>query len=219
MAKVSEKLPEFPGFSVCYDPSEKPFFVSNVLEDLRRIISKPIGKKLLDDINDARPRVRSVSETASEGIRDIVFVDGINVVMTPTTMTFIQKGYKMGYTGKGTEKSLQPSTHALHNIDGCTFYPTGGSCAEAGDIMAAGSGGCVSVMKYTNAQIMTAKGEATVSFLVLAHELIHSLHHVTGTRKDEGEELWTTGIGIYKDEPMSENAFRAAFGIALRTAY
>lgn len=74
-------------------------------------------------------------------------------------------------------------------------------------------------MKYTNAQIVTSKGEATQSFIVLAHELIHSLHHVTGTRRDTDEELWTTGLGKYSDEPMSENKIRDQFGIKLREAY
>jgi hypothetical protein len=74
-------------------------------------------------------------------------------------------------------------------------------------------------MKYTNAQILTGKGEATHSFVVLAHELIHSLHHVTGTRRDNGEEDWTTGIGAFVDEAMSENAFRKAFGLKLREKY
>ena len=37
MSTTRAKLPEFPGFPVQYDPKQKPFFVSNVLEDLRRI--------------------------------------------------------------------------------------------------------------------------------------------------------------------------------------
>ena len=44
-------------------------------------------------------------------------------------------------------------------------------------------------------------------------------HHVTGTRRDNDEEQWTTGIGVYADNPMSENAFRAAFGLRLREMY
>jgi hypothetical protein len=44
------------------------------------------------------------------------------------------------------------------------------------------------------------------------------LHHVTGTiHKDE--ELVTSGIGQYADLPMTENAFRKAFGIKLRVEY
>ncbi len=220
MGAVTKKLPDFPGFAVQYDPSKSPFFISMVLEDLRHIASKPIGKKLLTDIAAARPRARAASKTSNEEARAIKFSKGINVVMVPTTMSYTQSGYKMGFTGVGMEKALQPSTQKAHNIDGCPYYPAGGSCAEAGDIIAAGNGtGSVSIMKYTNAQIMTSKGEATYSFIVLAHELIHSLHHVTGTRRDNEEELWTTGIGKYSNEAMTENAIRAAFGLKLREAY
>jgi hypothetical protein len=220
MPIVSNKLPEFPGFAVRYDPNTKPFFQSMVLEDLRRIKSKDIGKKLLEDIAAARPRARAAPANANAEARAIVFEAGINVVMVPTSMEYTQSGFKMAFTGVGVEKSLKPSTAASHNIADCPYHPAGGSCAEAADITAAGDGtGTVSIMKYTNAQILTGKGEATQSFIVLAHELIHSYHHVTGTRRDNGEEDWTTGIGVYAAEPMTENAVRAAFGLKLREKY
>jgi hypothetical protein len=220
MPIVSNKLPEFPGFAVRYDSSAKPFFQSMVLEDLRRINSKPIGKKLLEDIAAARPKARAASANANAAAKEIVFEAGVNVVMVPTSMEYTQSGYKMAFTGVGVEKSLKPSTAASHNVKGCPYHPAGGSCAEAADITAAGDGtGTVSIMKYTNAQILTGKGEATHSFIVLAHELIHSYHHVTGTRRYNGEEDWTTGIGVYAAEPMTENAVRAAFGLKLREKY
>lgn len=220
MALIRQPLAGFPGFALFYDPMQKPFFQKNVLDDMRQIASQPIGKDLLALIAAARPAVRTVSRTANESIRTIAFSQGVNVVITPTTMTYTQSSYKMGYLPQSTVRTLQDSKHRKHNLDGCTFYPTGGCCAEPADIVAAGDGrGCVSVMKYTNAQIMTAKGERAFSFIVLAHELIHSLHHVTGTRKDTGEEQWTTGMGEFAHEPMSENAFRAAFSIPLRQRY
>jgi len=221
MPVVNQKLPEFPGFAVQYDPSAKPFFVSMVLEDMRKIASKDLGKTLLKSIADATPRARQAAASANEAARAIIFNEGVNVVIVPTSMTYIQTGYKMGFTpGSGMQKSMLPSTHAAHNVPGCPYYPSGGSVAEAADISAAGDGtGTVSIMKYTNAQIVTAKGEATLPYIVLAHELIHSLHHVTGTRRDHGEEDWTTGIGLFSDNPMSENAFRKAFGIKPREKY
>lgn len=220
MAIVSNKIPEFPGFAVRYDPSAKPFFQSMVIEDLRRIASKPIGVKLLADIAAARPRARAAGAASNAEAKAVVFKAGVNVVMVPTSMEYTQSGMKMAFTGVGIEKSLKPSTAASHNLKDCPYHPAGGSCAEAADITAAGDGtGTVSIMKYTNAQILTGKGEATHSFVVLAHELIHSLHHVSGTRRDHGEEDWTTGIGAFVDEPMSENAFRKAFGLKLREKY
>ncbi len=218
---LQKKLPEFPGFSIEYDPSQKPFFEGNVIEDLRRIASCDLGKTLLKDIAAARPRSRKASNTSSAEIKAVDFPNGINVVVVPTSTQFTQSGFKMGFfDGGGMEKRLVASDARSHNVPGCPFHIAGGSCAMAVDLMAAGDGtGCVSIMKYTNAQIITGKGEATHSFLVLAHELIHSLHHVTGTRKDKDEENWTTGLGIYADNPMSENAFRKVFGIKLREQY
>ena len=220
MAVVSNKIPEFAGFAVRYDPNAKPFFQSTVLEDLRRIASKPIGAKLLADIAAAQPRARAAAAISSDEVKAVVFDVGVNVVMVPTSMEYTQSGMKMASTGVGVEKSLKPSTAASHNVPGCPYHPAGGSCAVAADIIAAGNGtGTVSVMRYTNAQILTGKGEATHSFIVLAHELIHSFHHLSGTRRDHGEEEWTTGLGAFVDEPLSENAFRKAFGMKLREKY
>ena len=72
----------------------------------------------------------------------------------------------------------------------------------------------------SNAQIITSKGEEAHPYIVLAHELIHSLHCLEGTKVDSAdEELSTTGLGKFADNPMTENKFRAAFGLALRTQY
>lgn len=216
-------LPEFPGFSIEYDPFKKPFFESNVIEDLRRIASCDLGKTLLKDIAAARPRSRKASDNLSKEIQAVWIPNGVNVVVVPTSVVFTQSGFKMGYNPKGPwseEKMLVASDAEPHNIAGCPYHIDGGSNAAAVDNEAAGNGtGSVSIMRFTNAQIITRKGEATLSFVVLAHELIHSLHHVTGTIKRQGEEEWTAGLGQYADNPMSENAFRTVFGIKLRERY
>jgi hypothetical protein len=219
MGTYLQKMMEFPGFGLHFDSDANPFFRSMVLEDMRRIASKPIGQQLLADIAAARPRSRTVTN-GSEDLRAITFPDGVNVMITPTSIQYIQSGYKAAFTGSGMDKTLVASNHPAHNLAGCASYPVGGSQALAGNTMAAGDGsGSVSVMRYTNAQVLTSKGETTHSFIVLAHELIHSLHHVTGTRKDDVEEQWTSGLGMFRDEPMSENKVRAAFGLPPRTAY
>ncbi len=220
MSAVNSKLPDFPGFAVQYNPKDKPYFRSMVVEDLRRIATKEIGRELLKRIANARPRARSARANASAELKAIKFSKGINVVVIPSAVQFTQSGQKMAYTGVGMQQSLQPSAAAHHNIEGCPFHIAGGSSAEAVDPTADSDGtGTVSLMRYTNAQIITSKGESTSSFIVLAHELIHSLHHVTGTTKNDGEELWTTGLGIYSNELMSENAFRKMFGLAPRVDY
>jgi len=216
-------LPEFPGFSIEYDPAKKPFFESNLIEDLRRIASCDLGKTLLKDIAAARPRCRKASDNLSKELQAVWIPNDINVVVVPTSAVFTQSGFKMGFDRSAEwseEKILVASDAQSHNIPGCPFHIAGGSNAAAVDNVAAGNGtGSVSIMRFTNAQIITGKGEATRSFVVLAHELIHSLHHVTGTVKSQGEEEWTTGLGQYADNPMSENAFRTVFGIKLRERY
>lgn len=218
MASVNNIIPEFPGFAVQYDPAEKPFFAAQLVEDLRRIASKDIGKQLLESIADAKPRVRTPTRLTSLECAAVIFADSVNVVAVPVSRVFTQSGFKAAVVNK--LQTLVASDAKHHNVEGCPFHAVGGSQAISYDATAAGNGtGSVSVMKYTNAQVTTSRGETTYSFMVLAHELIHSLHHVTGTRRDNDEELWTTGIGVYADNPMSENAFRAAFGLRLREMY
>jgi hypothetical protein len=65
------------------------------------------------------------------------------------------------------------------------------------------------------------------AFVGLAHELIHALHMVHGlqiysTNDADGlaiNEATVVGLGVFKDEPFTENAIRHEHGIALRTQY
>jgi hypothetical protein len=227
VADVNVVLPEFPGFAVQYDPAVKPYFHANVVQDMRIIASRPIGVDLLGRIAKATPRTRTARASQSEYKRSIIFPDGVNVVVVPSAMGYVQGGYKMDFgVGSDIKNAMVKSTNALHNLltrEGkpCRFHTgEGGSAAEAlGDGDTDGTG-TISLMKYTNAQILTGKGEHTHSFIVLAHELIHSYHHVCGIKNKSGkEEQWTTGIGEFQDAPMSENAFRDAFGIGRRNNY
>ena len=71
-----------------------------------------------------------------------------------------------------------------------------------------------------SSSFITNRGEPADPFIVLAHELIHALHFLQGIQIDgQDEERWTTGIGIYERNPMSENAFRSQFGLPLRVNY
>jgi hypothetical protein len=216
MAIYPQKLAEFPGFGLYFDPEASPYFRTMVTDDLRKIKSKSIGAGLLVLIAGARPRFRTIENGPPEACA-ISFPDGVNVMFTPTSMAFMQSGYRKSVNG------LVASKKPAHNPDGCPFYPSNGGqgCrAVAGNVKAAEDGsGCVSLLHYTNAQCLTAKGETTHSFIVLAHELIHSLNQLYGRKHPKDEELRTTGLGIYKDEERSENKFRAAFGLPLRIDY
>jgi hypothetical protein len=202
MAEKTAALKGYPGFGTQYDENEKPFFVKILQESLDKIASCDLGKSLLKDIADANPASRSD------------FPDGINIMCKPTSVEYTQSGYvDMG----GTMYKKKDDS-----FDGeCRFYKRrGGSHNVNVDNSKAENGqGTVCKMFYTNAQIMTGKGEPTLPFIVLAHELIHSYNGLYGCRHPSEEEERTTGLGKWKDEKYSENAFRAAFKIALREEY
>lgn len=213
MAEILEVLPDFPGFAVKYDTSKKPFFRPTVVETLRKLKEVAAGKALLSAIAAATPAVRGD------------FPVSINVICVPTSIEFTQSGYKRdGFYGDGgvyTPTGMSPSPNPNFAPVGCPFWLAGGSSNNSIDKTAATNTlGSVCYMNFTNAQIMTRKGEPSAAYIVLAHELIHSLHSLQGITMDgKGEELWTTGIGEYADNPMSENAFRRQFGLPLRNAY
>jgi Effector protein len=73
-------------------------------------------------------------------------------------------------------------------------------------------------------------GVTTPTWLALAHELIHALHHLSGTTYREKvttpggqevkrEEMFTTGLGPYQNTRMSENAIRREVGLKEREYY
>lgn len=212
MAELFQPLPDFPGFGVLYDPTKNPFFRPIIVENLRKLKTVGPGKSLLSQIEQARPTARHI------------FPQGINVVCKPQVMTFNQSGKSVIKTnhagGKVTLDGMRDSLNPAHSPPGCPFWKVGGSCNQAIDQERADdTTGTVCWMFFTNVEILTSKGEKADPFIVLAHELIHSLHCLLGIRDKKDEEIWTTGIGKYSDNPMSENAFRSAFGQPLRTAY
>lgn len=212
MAELFQPLADFPGIGVLYDPQKNPFFRPIVVENLRRLKSVAVGRSLLSQIEAAKPAVRHI------------FPAGINVVCKPQAMTFTQAGKNVIKTHQmdGTVKleGMKDSFNAAHSPAGCPFWKSGGSANQAVDQGAADNAtGTVCWMYFTNVEVLTSKGEKADPYIVLAHELIHSLHCLQGIRSSQDEEIWTTGIGKYANNPMSENAFRAAFGLPLRTAY
>ena len=214
MAEVVEKLSDFPGFGVKYDPEEKPFFKAQLIEALRLLYGVNTGKQILWGIAAAKPKHRAD------------FPAGINVMGVPVHVRFIQSGYKPKtmYDQKGKPKTigLLKSDNPAHSSSGCPFWVAGGSANQALDTTAGGNGtGSVCYMKYTNAQTFTNKGEKASPHIVLGHELLHSLHALEGKTKStrEDEEWWTVGLKEYKDEVLCENALRSDFNMTLRTKY
>ncbi len=217
MPEVVEVLADFPGFAVKYDTEKNPFFRPIMVENLRKLKSVDLGRKLLDDIGAAKPKVTG-DANSGHGV-------GINVVGVPTEINMVQAGYRLDKMSDQnynvTIEGMSPSSNPGHSPPGCSFHIDGGSANEALDKTAAGNGdGTVCYMHFSNVQIMTRKGERADPYIVLAQELIHSLHALTGVTKDgRDEERWTSGITPFENEPMSENGFRAAFKLPLRAQY
>jgi hypothetical protein len=213
MSEVLEVLPDFVGFAVRYDTAKNPFFRAIVVENLRKLATVSAGKSLLSSIAAAAPRSRGT------------FPPSVNVICVPTLINFTQSGFKREVTyGEGglqTITGMTPSDRPQFSPPGCPFWIAGGSNNEAVDQSATSNAiGTVCTMRFSNVQIITSKGERADPYIVLAHELIHSLHCLQGIKIDgQDEELWTTGIGRYANNPMSENAFRSQFGVPLRTQY
>jgi len=213
MGEVTDRLADFPGFGVRYDTGKNPYFKAIMVENLRKLQQVDVGKTLLSSIGGAAPRARGE------------FPQNVNVLCVPTEISFVQKGHKLdvvyGAGGSRTVTGMSKSDRPAYSPEGCPFWIDGGSSNAAVDQMAATDGtGSVCFMRFHNAQVMTRKGESTHPYIVLAHELIHSLHCLQGIKKDgKDEELWTTGLGQFTDESMSENAFRSAFGVAPRNQY
>lgn len=77
------------------------------------------------------------------------------------------------------------------------------------------------------------KPDSAYSFVTLGHELIHASHVLHGNQYNvplgnpacdsdnpaAEEELRTTGVGPWRDEPLSENAMRRELGLPERASY
>ncbi|MGH7625634.1 MAG: M91 family zinc metallopeptidase [Gemmatimonadaceae bacterium] len=211
MPELVENLTAFPGISVQYDTATNPFFRPIVVEALDKINSCAAGKPLLKNIAAATPGSRAD------------FPQGVNVMVMPQPVSFVMSGYKQAWVpGGGTSKTLEPSPDPRHvGANGCPFYILGGSLNAAKDPAAStNKQGSVCKMLFTNVQVVTTNGEKTQPYIVLAHELIHSWHCLTGIKKDgPDEEVWTTGIGKFASEPLSENVIRTQLGVQPRTIY
>jgi len=208
MAEIIEVLPDFDGMACKYDPSKNPLFRAIVVENLREIAKCSLGRNLLYKIAQAAPKSRAD------------FMPGVNVLVQPKPTTYTQSGMKLSYI-KGTEtpNGLVKSDDSKHRPEGCPFYTAGGSCNAAVVPGSSDNGqGTVCYMNFTNVQVSTSKGEKVYPYIVLAHELIHSYHCLYGIKKKgKDEELWTTGIGVFRDEVMSENTLRKLLAPELGT--
>jgi hypothetical protein len=222
--------------SVSYDSSQHPYFGVIVSESLSRVASRPVGKRLLDEIGSCTPEARF-------GGQD----EHVKIMPTFVNATFQMRGAGSGdwqaamieekfmerqrlreqllaFPNRNTEllKNLLPS-----GVWGNDFLLTtgAGNCHASEDAVAGENGtGSVSTVFFSNAKRALSSGVTAPPFIGLAHELIHALHGLRGeklqTTRDGGpEELRTVGLGDFTDEPVTENKIRAEHGVMIRSTY
>jgi hypothetical protein len=183
------------GIKLQYEEGSNPFFEVIAKEALALISSTPVGARLLAGIGLASPKV-------NDGLPA-----GCNVLIMPTTeRKFYDKSYR---TVPNDARHMVPS--ALSGSCNAAVSPVDGEKTTSGSACK---------LFFNNTIRMTSKGETTYPFIVLAHELIHSLHCVTGTKLDgQAEELKTVGLAAYSGEAITENKIRGEHGLPLRTQY
>ena len=220
MAEISGPIARFEKMAIRYNPQKHPWFQQILLENLNLLRTKSVGQALFSRIAAATPQSRGD------------YGHSINIICSPSHVEYVQSRHKFkAYTNLNNEwvkEGIFASANEAHiarrGDTECRFrYYTKsgfGSYVKKIDGGAAENGtGSVCELYFANTQLLTGKGESTQPFIVLAHELIHCVHALEGINAGVHEEKWTTGINQYRNERMSENAFRDALGIDRRESY
>jgi hypothetical protein len=227
---VIEKLKDYPGIGLREisrksDPKGyNPFFKSNVLSYLAKINQKPTGRMLIEAIGRCKP-----------GDKFNAFPKGINVVIRPPDADVLMKpGLMMSddepiYKPLGGKEAYNTWMIAAPGERGA-LVPLLRSKAQT--IPATRAAACCNTegasgvgsqcqLRYSNREMLSKSGTWLPAEIIMAHELIHCLHCLTGTRdpKDNVEEWKTTGIKGYEDLDITENKIRAELDYPARTKY
>jgi hypothetical protein len=205
MTQVSKTLPNYQGFAVDYDESQDPFFEVTVKETLAKIKQTATGALLLTKIASSSPSFISSSVATAK------------VVISPPGD---RKLTPRGKIVMGGQLHDHPGMYAA-DVRHSRPSGTGDTSHLSNDQTSASNGsGCTCTVYFTNRVGQTSKGESAPPWLMLAHELVHCLHSLEGTKKDGiEEEYFTVGLNDYAKEPITENAFRNDAGMPARTSY
>lgn len=182
--------------------ASKHQFYTNTVRDLRRIAQIPLGAELLDLIGK---RSEGTGTSASGAARSVT------IIFRPSSDN---QGASAG------AMSINDRFRVTRSFGGQSFS-------------FAGKGSASKIRMHNDAAsdaIYTQlAGLQTPAWIALAHELIHALHHLSGTAYGDSvqaaggevkrEEMWTTGLGPYANTRLSENKIRAAAGLPPRTFY
>jgi hypothetical protein len=184
------------------DPFQRHLYYANVCRALQKISTYTLGKELLDLIAKRNAGIG----TSASGVER-------SVTIRPNA------------PGKeGASAFAWKEEQKFHR----TIKLKGG-----GTMMGAGKGSrsilYVPCDDKSDAMFTKLAGVNTPTWLALAHELIHAYHQLSGTSYKEEvtapgggvkrEEMVTTGLGVYKNTRLSENAIRREAGLPPRNHY
>ena len=223
----AQTLENYPGLGVLYNVHQNPLFKKIIEENLSYLSTKIVGIALLERLEKAKPRYRHN------------FPAHINVIFTPLKVNFVEGGFKlqMGYRSPEHGLSGQPPvpmgmTRDVKNTRFQDFKERMlGVKKEAGLPMttsglgvlhesmhqthASDGTGTVCIVEFNNTRVPLKDRP----YIYLAHELIHCLHSLTGTKHVQNDEPATVGLGEHANDALTKNRFLEAFGLPKRTHY
>ncbi len=216
-------LEDYPGLGVLYADYHTSFTLS-LLENLKYLSIKTRGLRLLDEIKKATPFYRHN------------FPGGINVIVTPFPARYIQSGYVrvLRYdVEKGEYYDLEKAEDTKSRPTDSKSRRPGAAKQQTGSLIYKGDGhriahesmdqyhasapgrGSVCIVNFHNSQVP----QKDRPYIYLAHELIHCLHSLKGTKHRENDEPATIGLNEYANDPLTENQFLTDYGFQRRTHY
>lgn len=186
------------------DPLARHMFYANTMRDLRTLASYALGADLLKIIAS---RNAGVGTSASGLDRSV-------------TIRMAKAGSSAGGGAAANAWSIANKFNTDRVFGGRTIK-FAGKGSRTGIVMHNDAG---SEAAYT--RLATVR---TPTWVALAHELIHAMHHLGGNAYSESvtarggevkrEEMFTTGLGPYEGNRLSENAIRREANLPVRTFY
>ena len=184
----------FPLIVVLADP-ERVNFPTIVNGALREIYSRPLGKRLIDEILQGRPMRR----------------------LTPPIVDYVVA--IMSSNDQSNRTPAPPGT-ALPGNRAVRASEIGGTYHNRPASQQQGQAAGTATAVRWNPNVITTPDGSRPPFIGLAHELIHARRNVRGFGQPDGdlEERETVGLAFSSDD-ITENAIRSEHGLPPRRNY
>ena len=189
---------------------QKHQFARNVRDDLEAISRRSLGRDLLDLISKRHQRIGTQQTFQDREPRDVT------IEFRPPEHPGADTGRRRPMAGEMQTRNFGGQVRRVHN--------TGtSSTIWMHNVLG------LSERIYTDISRLRSP-----TWIVLAHELIHAFHFLSGTGYGDEvrtglrqpgmthvkrEEMATVGLGPYANSRLTENALRREAGLPLRTQY